>query len=98
RAMAKWAPFRPKIGYPDKWRDWTGLHTSRDSYVTNVLAANQFNYQYEIAKIGKPVDVQEWSLHPQTINANYNPLRNEITFPAAILQPPFFDAKADDPI
>ncbi len=96
KALAKWAAFRPKIGYPDKWRDWSGLNTSRDSYVSNFLAANEFNYRYQLNKIGKAVDKEEWGLDPQTVNANYNPLRNEVTFPAAILQPPFFDLQADD--
>ncbi len=96
KALAKWAAFTPKIGYPDKWRDWTGLETSRDSYIGNVLAANEFNYKWDIGKIGKPVDRTEWGMSPQTVNAYYNPLQNEIVFPAAILQPPFFDPKADD--
>jgi putative endopeptidase len=98
KAMAKWSTFKPKIGYPDKWRDWSGLSTSRESYVANVLAAVEFNYKWELSKIGKPVDKTEWGMTPQTVNASYNPLRNEITFPAAILQPPFFDPKADDPL
>jgi putative endopeptidase len=96
KAMEKWAAFTPKIGYPDKWRPWDGLDTSRDSYIGNVLAANEFNYKWELSKIGKPVDKTEWGMSPQTVNAYYNPLQNEIVFPAAILQPPFFDAKADD--
>ncbi|GAB3344683.1 peptidase [Marilutibacter aestuarii] len=98
KAMEKWAAFTPKIGYPDKWRDWSGLSTSRDSYIGNVLAAMEFNYKWELSKIGKPVDKTEWGMSPQTVNAYYNPLQNEIVFPAAILQPPFFDAKADDPL
>jgi len=96
KAMEKWASFTPKIGYPDKWRDWSGLETDRDSYIDNVLAANEFNYKWELSKVGKPVDKTEWGMTPQTVNAYYNPLQNEIVFPAAILQPPFFDAKADD--
>lgn len=96
KAMEKWAAFTPKVGYPDKWRDWTGLSTSRDSYLGNVLAANEFNYKWSLSKIGKPVDRTEWGMSPQTVNAYYNPLQNEIVFPAAILQPPFFDPKADD--
>nr|WP_235872913.1 M13-type metalloendopeptidase [Pseudoxanthomonas winnipegensis] len=95
KAIEKWNTFTPKIGYPDKWRDWSGLHTSRDSYIGNVLAAQTFNYRYELSKIGKPVDRTEWGMTPQTINAYYNPQQNEIVFPAAILQPPFFDPKAD---
>lgn len=96
KAMDKWAAFTPKIGYPDKWRDWSGLGTGRDSYIGNVLAANEFNYKWELGKIGKPVDRTEWGMPPQMVNAYYNPLQNEIVFPAAILQPPFFDPKADD--
>ncbi len=96
KAMAKWASFTPKIGYPEKWRSWDGLDTSRDSYVANVLNATEFNYRYKIDKIGKPVDKTEWGMSPQTVNAYYNPQQNEIVFPAAILQPPFFDPAADD--
>ena len=96
KALDKWAAFNTKIGYPDKWRDWTGLATSRDSYFGNVAAANAFNYRWQLGKIGKPVDKTEWGMTPQTINAYYNPQQNEIVFPAAILQPPFFDPKADD--
>ena len=96
KAMEKWAAFTPKIGYPDKWRSWDGLDTSRDSYIGNVLAANEFNYKWQMGKIGKPVDKTEWGMSPQTVNAYYNPQQNEIVFPAAILQPPFFDPKADD--
>ena len=95
KAMEKWAAFTPKIGYPDKWRDWSGLETDRDSYIENVLAANEFNYQWNLSKIGEPVDKTEWGMSPQTVNAYYNPLANEIVFPAAILQPPFFDPEAD---
>ncbi|MDI1252054.1 M13-type metalloendopeptidase [Thermomonas sp.] len=95
KAMEKWASFKPKIGYPDKWRSWDGLATSRDGYVQNVLAASKFNHAFEMGKIGKPVDRTEWGMTPQTVNAYYNPLMNEIVFPAAILQPPFFDPKAD---
>ena len=98
KAMEKWASFTPKIGYPDKWRDWTGLATTRDSYIGNVLAANEFNYKWNLSKIGKPVDKTEWGMSPQTVNAYYNPLQNEIVFPAAILQPPFFDPKASDEV
>jgi putative endopeptidase len=96
KALEKWAAFTPKIGYPDKWRDWSGLQTGRDSYVANLMAANEFNYRFNLAKIGQPVDKTEWQMSPQTVNAYYNPLANEIVFPAAILQPPFFDANADD--
>ncbi|TXI23250.1 MAG: peptidase [Ottowia sp.] len=93
KALAKQAAFTPKIGYPDKWREWAGLETSRDSYIGNVLAAQEFNYRWNLSKIGQPVDKSEWGMPPQMVNAYYNPLQNEIVFPAAILQPPFFDAK-----
>jgi putative endopeptidase len=96
KAIAKWETFTPKIGYPDKWRDYSGLSTQRDSYLDNVRAATAFNYKYNLSQIGKPVDKTEWGMTPQTVNAYYNPLQNEIVFPAAILQPPFFDPKADD--
>ena len=98
KALQKWATFVPKIGYPEKWRDWSGLTLVPDNYFANVQAANKFNYDYAIAKIGKPVDRTEWGMTPQTVNAYYSAQKNEIVFPAAILQPPFFDASADDAI
>ncbi|KAF1687811.1 peptidase [Pseudoxanthomonas broegbernensis] len=98
KALAKQAAFTPKIGYPDKWREWAGLATGRDSYIGNVLAAQEFNYRWSLSKIGKPVDKTEWGMSPQTVNAYYNPLQNEIVFPAAILQPPFFDPAAPDEV
>ena len=96
KALEKLSAFTPKIGYPDKWRDWTGLSIARAGYVDNLLAASKFNHDWRMGRIGKPVDKTEWGMTPQTVNASYNPLKNEITFPAAILQPPYFDAKADD--
>lgn len=96
KALEKMAAFTAKIGYPDKWRDWTGLSTGRDSYIANVLSAKEFNYKWALGRIGKPVDRTEWEMSPQTVNAYYNPLRNEVVFPAAILQPPFFDPSATD--
>src|SRR5690606_8322489 len=81
RALEKLATFEPRIGYPDKWRDWTGLATGRDSYLGNVLAAMEFNYKWDISKIGQPLDRSEWGMHPQTVNASYNPLTNLRTFP-----------------
>ena len=98
KALEKWATFVPKIGYPDKWRDWSGLTLTSDNYYANVQAADKFNYDYHIGKIGKPVDRTEWGMTPQTVNAYYNAQQNEIVFPAAILQPPFFNAQADDGI
>src|SRR5207342_3697270 len=95
KAIEKWDSFMPKIGYPDKWRSWDGLTTTRDGYAQNVLAASKFNYDWLMGKVGKPVDRTEWGMTPQTVNAYYNPQQNEIVFPAAILQPPFFDPKAD---
>ena len=98
KALEKWGGFTSKIGYPAKWRDWTGLETSRDSYFGNMMKADEFNYRYDLGKVGKPTDKTEWGMTPQTVNASYNPLNNDITFPAAILQPPFFDPTADDAI
>lgn len=98
KAIAKWNTFLPKIGYPEKWRDWSGLEIKPDNYFANVEAAEKFNYQYDLAKIGKPTDRKDWGMTPQTVNAYYNPTDNTINFPAAILQPPFFDADADDAI
>ena len=95
KAIEKWDSFMPKVGYPDKWRSWDGLATSREGYLQNVLAATKFNHDWLMGKVGKPVDRTEWGMTPQTVNAYYNPQQNEIVFPAAILQPPFFDPKAD---
>ncbi len=96
KALEKWASFTPKIGYPDVWRDWTGLEIGRTSYAANILAGQAFNTRYNLDKIGKPVDRNEWGMSPQTVNAYYRASANEIVFPAAILQPPFFDPNADD--
>ena len=96
KALEKWASFEPRVGYPDKWREWTGLSTGRDSYIGNVMAAQEFNYKWDLSKIGQPVDKTEWNMRPHTVNAQYNPLANQITFPAGILQPPFFDPDATD--
>jgi putative endopeptidase len=96
KALAKWDTFLPKIGYPDKWRDWSGLKIVPDNYFANVRAARKFNYDYDVAKVGKPTDRLEWGMTPQTVNAYYQPTDNTINFPAAILQAPFFDFKADD--
>lgn len=96
KAIEKWNTFDPKIGYPDKWRDYAGLNIQREvGYLANVEAAGAFENAFQMNKIGKPADPKEWGMPPQTVNAYYNPLKNEIVFPAAILQPPFFDPKAD---
>ncbi len=95
RAFSKLDTFRPKIGYPDEWRDYSALQVSRDDLLGNVLAATAFETDRELGKIGGPVDRDEWFMLPQTVNAYYNPGTNEICFPAGILQKPFFDADAD---
>ena len=87
-----------KIGYPSKWRDYTGLAVDRDVYVRNVMQAEDFLARQQLAKIGKPVDRTEWHMTPPTVNAYYSPSQNEIVFPAGILQPPFFDPNADDAV
>lgn len=90
RALEKLDSFTVKIGYPDKWRDYSGLELHGETWIENIFAASLFNNRFQLAKIGKPVDKTEWGMSPQTVNAYYNPLANEIVFPAAILQPPFF--------
>ena len=85
-----------KIGYPNKWRDYSGLEIKNDSYYANVVRSNEFDMAYMFSKINKPVDKDEWLMTPQTVNAYYNPTTNEICFPAAILQPPFFNMEADE--
>jgi predicted metalloendopeptidase len=97
-AQAKLAKFTPKIGYPNKWKDYSKLVVSRDDLVGNVMRSRVVEADREINKLGKPIDRDEWGMTPQTINAYYNPEMNEIVFPAAILQPPFFDANADDAV
>ena len=97
-AHAKLATFRPKIGYPDKWRDYSGLQVVAGDLVGNVRRASIFEHDYEMAKLGGPVDRDEWFMPPQMVNAYYNPELNEIVFPAAILQPPFFTMAADDAV
>jgi putative endopeptidase len=98
KARAKLAAFTPKIGYPDKWRDYSKLEIVPGDAVGNALRANDFEYQRNLDKLGQPVDRTEWGMYPQTVNAYANPLLNEIVFPAAILQPPFFDPNADDAV
>lgn len=95
RAHEKLATFMPKIGYPDEWKDYSALEVRRDDLMGNVQRAADWHWHYQVARLDKPVDRAEWQMTPQTVNAYYNPLNNEIVFPAAILQPPFFDPNAD---
>lgn len=97
-ALVKISKFTPKIGYPDKWRDYSSLKVAKGDLYGNNVRATEFEYNRNINKLGKPVDRAEWGMTPQTVNAYYNPTMNEIVFPAAILQPPFFDMKADDAV
>jgi putative endopeptidase len=97
-ALAKLDKMGVKVGYPDKWRDYSGLEITTDSYVMNVLNSQAFEFRYQMNKIGKPVDREEWGMTPQTVNAGYYPNKNEIVFPAGILQPPFFNLDADDAV
>ena len=96
KAMEKLNTFHVKVGYPDKWRDYSSLEIKKDSYWANIKRTNKFQSDYMFAKVGNPVDKDEWFMTPQTVNAYYNPSTNEICFPAGILQYPFFDMKADD--
>jgi putative endopeptidase len=98
KAQAKLAKFTPKIGYPVKWRDYSELKIDKGDLLGNVIRAQTFEYNRNLNKLGKPVDRTEWSMTPQTVNAYYNPEMNEIVFPAAILQPPFFNPLADDAV
>ena len=98
QALIKLAAIRNKIGYPDKWRDYSALKIDRGPYVENLFRADRFEFNRDLAKIGKPVDRSEWGMTPPTVNAYYNAQLNEIVFPAGILQPPFFNPKADDAI
>src|SRR2546423_4256887 len=96
QATIKLNAFIQKIGYPDRWRDYSSLQIDRSSYIMNRLRANRFENTRDVNKIGKPVDRTEWGMTPPTVNAYYNPQINEIVFPAGILQPPYFDPQADD--
>ncbi|MBK0404028.1 M13 family metallopeptidase [Adhaeribacter sp. BT258] len=98
KAMQKLDAFAVKIGYPDQWKDYSTFDVNRGPYVMNVLRARMFDYNDMASKLGKPVDRNEWHMSPPTVNAYYNPSMNEIVFPAGILQPPFFDPKADDAV
>jgi putative endopeptidase len=94
-AYRKLEAFRPKIAYPDKWKDFSELEIRRDDLFGNAQRVREFNYADEVSRLGKPTDREEWGMTPQTVNAYYNPSFNEIVFPAGILQPPFFDPAAD---
>ena len=98
QAQEKLAKFTPKIGYPNKWRDYSKLEIKKDDLVGNMMRAFEHENNYQLGKAGKPIDPEQWGMTPQTINAYYNPVRNEIVFPAAILQPPFFNLEADDAV
>jgi putative endopeptidase len=95
KALEKLAKFDPKVGYPDKWRDYSALEISESDLIANILSIAKFERAFDLAKIGVPVDRSEWHMTPQTVNAYYNPRANEVVFPAAILQSPFFDLAAD---
>ncbi|MCF8450427.1 MAG: M13 family metallopeptidase [Taibaiella sp.] len=98
KALVKLNGFMKKIGYPDKWKDYSSMTIVNNDYMANVLAASQWEYNYTISKLGRPVDKAEWVMTPPTVNAYYNPGFNEIVFPAGILQYPFFDEAADDAV
>lgn len=98
KALEKLQAFNKKIGYPDKWRSFEGLEISSDNLVQNIMNSTQFNFNYMMSKLGKPVDKDEWFMSPQTVNAYYSSSQNEIVFPAGILQPPFYSFEADHAI
>ncbi len=97
-ALDKLSKFRPHIGFPSKWRDYGKLAIDRDDLIGNVMRVAGFELDRSLSKIGQPIDREEWLMTPQTVNAYYHPLKNEIVFPAAILQPPFFNEAADDAV
>jgi predicted metalloendopeptidase len=97
-ALAKLSKLTPKVGYPDRWRDYSRLKIVAGDLIGNVERARRLEAEYQIGKLGRRVDRFDWLMTPQTVNAYYNPARNEIVFPAAILQPPFFDLEADDAV
>lgn len=98
KALEKLKLFKPKVGYPDKWRDYSELIVKDDDLVGNLKRSSQFELSYDLKRAGKPIDPVDWGMTPQTVNAYYSPTRNEIVFPAAILQPPFFNLEADDAV
>jgi putative endopeptidase len=98
KAKEKLGTFIVKVGYPDKWKDYSDLNIQNDSYWANICRANIFGHNEMMKDEGKPVDRTQWGMSPQTVNAYYNPTTNEICFPAAILNPPFFNPEADDAV
>lgn len=98
KALAKFDRFVARIGYPDKWRDYSSLHVTRDSFYANAREAGRYSVRYNQAKLGQPVDKGEWAMTPPTVNAYFQPTANQIVFPAGILQPPFFDSTMDDAV
>lgn len=98
KALEKLSKFDPKIGYPNEWRDYSSLSVAADDLVGNIKRSTTFEYDDQISKIGQPVKEEDWGMTPQTVNAYYSPVRNEIVFPAGILQPPFFDMNAEDAV
>lgn len=98
QALEKLSKFNTKIGYPDEWKDYSALSIKKDDLLGNIKRANMLNHQQDIDKLGGPIDRNEWFMSPQTVNAYYNPPMNEVVFPAAILQPPFFNMNADDAV
>src|SRR4029077_11364106 len=98
QALAKLAAFGEKIGYPEKWRDYSALRVERGPFLANATHAAEFETRRQLSKIGKPVDRSEWRMTPPTVNAYYNSSNNDINFPAGILQPPFFNPDADDAV
>ena len=98
QALVKLSKFNPKVGYPNEWRDYSAMEVAEGDLVGNVKSAATFEYERQIGKLDRPVDKNEWFMNPQTVNAYYNPVWNEIVFPAAILQPPFFNVEADDAV
>jgi len=98
QALDKLSKFNPKIGYPDKWKDYSAVSIAKDNLVGSLASAELANHNEQVGRIGKPIDKTAWQMTPQTVNAYYDPTKNEIVFPAAILQPPFFDLNADDAV
>jgi predicted metalloendopeptidase len=97
-ALKKLGNFEVRVGYPNKWRDYSAMQVDKAKLFENVMNARLFEWNRQVSRLGGPVDREEWGMNAQTVNASYNPLMNQITFPAGILQPPFFDVHADDAV